>query len=248
MLKEERQDKVLKRLSEEGKVVASKLAQEMNVSEDTVRRDLLELDQKGMLKRVYGGALPIARPVVDYLERENRDLDRKQRMAKKALGFLEKDQLIAVDGSSANLVFVRSIPDDLPITIVTNSYHIARACNGKAIDIILIGGHLLQKTMTIVGDVAAAQAILYHPDICFIGTYGIHPEYGLTIPYQEEVSVKRNLVQGAGRVVSFVNPEKFNTVSRYHVCGIEAFTTLITEDYVSKETLSEYRKRGLECI
>lgn len=248
MLKEERQKEILEKLLTDGKVIASKLAPELEVSEDTVRRDLLELDQKGQLKRVYGGALPVARPVVDYLERENRDVERKQRMAKKALGLVERGQFLAVDGSSANLVFVRMLPDDFPLTLITNSCQIARACAGKAVEIILIGGRLLRNTMTIVGDVAAGQAALYHPDICFVGTYAIHPEYGLTIPYQEEVGVKRNLIHASGRVISFINPEKFNTVSRYHICGIEAFTTLITDERVSEETLSEYRRRGLECI
>jgi len=248
LLKEERQKELLRKLSADGKVIASKLALELGVSEDTIRRDLLELDEKGKLTRVYGGALPVARPVVDYLERENRDVDRKQRMAKKALHYLEKDQLIAVDGSSANLIFVRSLPADLPLTIITNSYQIAGACNGKAIDVILIGGHLMRQTMTIVGDVAAEQATRYHPDICFVGTYAIHPEYGLTIPYHAEVSVKQSLIRSSSKVISFINPEKFNTVSRYHICGIESFTTLITDENVSKETLSEYRRRGLECI
>lgn len=248
MLKDERQALVLQKLAADGKVIASKLALELSVSEDTVRRDLLELDQKGMLKRVYGGALPVARPVIDYLERENQDVDRKQRIVRKALGFLEKDQLVAVDGSSTNLVFVKNIPDDLQLTLITNSYQIAQACYGKSIEIILIGGHLFRRTMTIIGDVAAAQAAEYHPDICFVGTYGIHPEYGLTIPYHEEVSVKRMFIQAASKVMSFVEPEKFNTVSKYHVCGIEAFTTLISDDEVSGETLTEYRRRGLECI
>lgn len=248
MLKEERQKKLLQKLAAEGKIVASKLAMELAVSEDTIRRDLLELDEKGKLVRVYGGALPVARPVVDYLERENRDVDRKQRMAKKAIDYLERDQLIAVDGSSANLILVRSLPDDLPLTLVTNSYPIAAACNGKAIDVIIIGGHLLRQTMTIVGDVAAEQASRYHPDICFIGTYAIHPEYGLTIPYHAEVSVKQSLIRASSKVISIINPEKFNTVSRYHICGIESFTTLITDEHVPKETLSEYRRRGLECI
>lgn len=248
MLKEERQDSILQKLSTVGKVVASKLAVELNVSEDTIRRDLLELDQKGLLKRVYGGALPVARPVVNYLDRENRNLEMKQRMAGKALGLLQKDQLIAVDGSSANLVFVRNIPNDLKLTLITNSYQIAQACFEKNIDVTLIGGTLLRETMTIVGDVAAQQARCYHPDLCFMGVYGIHPEYGLTIPYHEEVSVKRELIQASSKVISFVNPVKFNTVSKFHVCGIEAFTTLITDDEVTGETLFAYRNRGLECV
>lgn len=248
MLKEERQDSILRKLATAGKVVASKLAVEMNVSEDTIRRDLLELDQRSLLKRVYGGALPVARPVVNYLDRENRNIEMKQRMAQKALGLISPDQLIAVDGSSANLVFIRSIPNDLRLTVITNSYQIAQACSGTSMEVTLIGGNLLKETMTIVGDVAAEQARHYHPELCFMGVYGIHPEYGLTIPYQAEVSVKRELIQASSKVVSFVNPVKFNTVSKYHVCGIEAFTTLITDDDVSNETLTAYRNRGLICI
>lgn len=248
ILKEERQDSILRKLSMAGKVVASKLAVELDVSEDTVRRDLLELDEKGLLKRVYGGALPVAPPVVNYLDRENSNVDMNQRMAMKALDFLRPDQLVAVDGSSANLVLVKSIPQDLKLTIITNSYQIAQVCSSKSVDIIILGGNLLRETMTIVGDAAAAQAAEYHPDLCFMGVYGIHPEVGLTIPYQSEVTVKRQLIQNSSKVISLVNPGKLNTVSKFHVCGIEAFTTLITDEDPASENLTAYRNRGLECI
>lgn len=75
--------------------------------------------------------------------------------------------------------------------------------------------------MTTVGEVAAAQAAAYHPDLCFMGVYAIHPEYGMTIPYPEEVSIKRQLIHSSSRVIALVNPIKLNTVSRYQVCGIE---------------------------
>lgn len=69
-------------------MVVSRLAVELNVSEDTVRRDLLDLDQKGLLKRVFGGAIPLERPVINFFDREAADVELKQRMAQKALGFL----------------------------------------------------------------------------------------------------------------------------------------------------------------
>lgn len=247
MLKSERQERIIQTLSTDGKVVASKIAVELGVSEDTVRRDLLELDQKGLLKRVYGGALPVARPVVDYLERENKNLELKQRMAVKGLDLLKQGQLVVIDGSSSNLVFARCIPADLQLTVITNSCQIAQVCYDKDMEVLLIGGTLLRETMTIVGDVAVEQAGLYHPDLCFMGVYGLHPEYGFTIPYQREVGVKRRLIERSSKVISFVDPVKFNTVSRYQVCGIEAFTTLITDDS-ALGALQEYRHRGLECI
>lgn len=249
MLKEERQAVILNQLHTSGKVVVSRLAVEFNVSEDTVRRDLLDLDQKGQLKRVFGGAIPLERPVINFFDRETADVELKQRLAQKALSFLEPDQLVAIDGSSTNLQLAKNIPSNLKITVLTNSYSIAHACAMKEqVDVIVLGGRLLKDSMTNVGETAAAQAALYHPDLCFMGVYAIHPEYGMTIPYPDEVSIKRQLVQSSSRVIALLNPIKLNTVSRYHVCGIEAFTTLITDEDVSGEMASDYKNKGLDFI
>lgn len=249
MLKEERQALILNKLHTSGKVVVSRLAVELNVSEDTVRRDLLDLDQKGQVKRVFGGAIPLERPVISFFDRETADVELKQRLAEKALGFLEPEQLIAIDGSSTNLQFAKNIPSTMPLTVLTNSYSIAHVCAMKErINIILLGGSLLKDSMLSVGETAAAQAAAYHPDLCFMGVYAIHPEYGMTIPFPEEVSVKRQLIQSSSRVIALVNPIKLNTVSRYHVSGIEAFTTVITDGSVSGEVAAEYRNKGLDFL
>ena len=113
----------------------------------------------------------------------------KQRLALKALDFLEKDQLVAIDGSSTNLQFAKNIPNGLKLTVLTNSYSIAHACSMKEqVNVIVLGGNLLKESMTNVGETAASQASLYHPDLCFMGVYAIHPEYGMTIPYPDEVA------------------------------------------------------------
>ena len=167
----------------------------------------------------------------------------------RALDFLEPDQLVAIDGSSTNLQFAKNIPDNLKLTILTNSYSIAHVCSLKEqIRVIILGGDLLKDSMTTVGEVAAAQAAGYHPDLCFMGVYAIHPEYGMTIPYPEEVSIKRQLIRSSSRVIALVNPAKLNTVSRYQVCGIEDFTTLITDGHVPQEMASRYKNRGLDFL
>ena len=247
MLKEERQALILNKLHTSGKVVVSRLAVELNVSEDTIRRDLLDLDQKGQVKRVFGGAIPMERPVINFFDRETTDVELKQRLSSKALDFLEKDQLVAIDGSSTNLQFAKSIPNNLKLTVLTNSYSIAHALSMKEqVNVILLGGRLLKESLMSVGEVAAAQADLYHPDLCFVGVYAIHPEYGMTIPYPDEVSLKRRLIENSNRVISLVSPIKLNTVSRYRV-GIEAFTTLVTEN-VPEEIAGSYRNRGLDVF
>ena len=186
MLKEERQTWILNKLHTSGKVVVSHLAGELKVSEDTIRRDLLDLDQKGQLKRVFGGAIPLEKPVINFFDRETADVALKQQLAMRALEFLEPDLLVAIDGSSTNLQFAKNIPDNLKLTVLTNSYSIAHVCSLKEqIRVIILGGDLLKNSMTTVGEVAAAQAAAYHPDLCFMGVYAIHPEYGMTIPYPE---------------------------------------------------------------
>ena len=206
-------------------------AADLKVSEDTVRRDLLDLDQKGLLKRVFGGAIPLERPVIGFFDREEADVELKQKLAERALGFLEPDQLVAIDGSSTNLQFAKNIPSDMKLTILTNSYSIAHVCSMKEqVKVIVLGGDLLKDSMTTVGETAAAQAAAYHPDLCFMGVYAVHPEYGMTIPYPEEVSIKSQLIRSSRRVIALVDPVKLNTVSRYHVCGIEAFTALLQTD------------------
>ena len=121
MLKEERQNWILNKLHTSGKVVVSHLAGELKVSEDTIRRDLLDLDQKGQLKRVFGGAIPLEKPVISFFDRETADVALKQQLSIRALEFLEPDQLVAIDGSSTNLQFAKNIPDNLKLTILTNS-------------------------------------------------------------------------------------------------------------------------------
>ena len=112
MLKEERQNWILNKLHTSGKVVVSHLAGELKVSEDTIRRDLLDLDQKGQLKRVFGGAIPLEKPVINFFDRETADVALKQQLSIRALEFLESDQLVAIDGSSTNLQFAKNIPDN----------------------------------------------------------------------------------------------------------------------------------------
>ena len=214
MLKEERQAQILNKLHTSGKVVVSQLAADLQVSEDTVRRDLLDLDQKGMLKRVFGGAIPLERPVIGFFDRESANVELKQKLSERALGFLEPDQLVAIDGSSTNLQFAKNIPSDMKLTVLTNSYSIAHVCSMKErVRVIVLGGDLLKDSMTTVGETAAAQAAAYHPDLCFMGVYAIHPEYGMTIPYPEEVSIKRQLIGSSRRVIALVDPVKLNTVS-----------------------------------
>lgn len=249
MLKEERQELILLKLNAMGKVVASQLAIDLSVSEDTIRRDLFDMDKNHLLRRVYGGALSLNRPAVNYIERENYEPELKHKLASKGISLLEDHQLIVIDGGTSNLQFARIFPHDLELTVLTNSVSIANELyNHKNIKIIMIGGNLFTKSMTNVGDVAVQQVKCYHPDLCFLGVYAIHPTLGISIPHEEEVSVKREIVKASNKVISLITPNKFNVISNYKVCDIEEITTIITDNTVNEDILREYREKGIECL
>ncbi|MDO5089174.1 MAG: DeoR/GlpR family DNA-binding transcription regulator [Leptotrichiaceae bacterium] len=249
MLKKERQDLILMKLNTKGKVIVNELALDLSVSEDTIRRDLMEMDKKGILKRVFGGALPLNRYVINYAERENFEPELKYELALKAVNLMKENQVIAIDGSTTNLQLARAIPVNLNLTVLTNSLSIANElCNHKNINVIMIGGNLFKKIMTNVGHLAENQIKEYYPDICFMGAYAIHPLMGITSPYEEEVGVKRQFIKSSGRTVTLVIPEKFNVIMPYKVCDIKDITTIVTDKRVSEEILKEYEKIGIECI
>ena len=249
MLKNERQDIILMKLNNKGKVVVGELAIDLSVSEDTIRRDLAEMDSKGLLKRVFGGALPLNRYALNYTERENFEPELKYELALKGVKLLKDGQLVAIDGSTTNLQLARAIPVNLSLTVITNSLAIAsELSNHKNIEIIMVGGNLFQKIMTNVGNLAVEQVKEYYPDICFMGAYAIHPLMGITSPYEKEVSVKRQFIKSSSRVVTLIIPNKFNVIMPYKVCDMVDVTTIISDKSVSTEILKEYEKIGIECI
>src|SRR6187402_2109412 len=121
MLKEERHRNILAILRREGKVVASELSEALQISEDTVRRDLNEMDATGLLQRVHGGALPKAPTEVSYRSRERESNDAKAAIAIACAGLLKPDQVIVIDSGTTALRVAQELPADFRATVVTNS-------------------------------------------------------------------------------------------------------------------------------
>src|SRR5690349_23360893 len=121
VLKEERQQQILERLHRDGKVLATELSQSFNTSEDTVRRDLRELGEAGLLLRVHGGALlrsPVAAP---YAARQNQASEAKAAIAEAAAGLVRPGQVIILDGGTTTTQVARHLPRDLQATVITTS-------------------------------------------------------------------------------------------------------------------------------
>lgn len=231
MLKEERQQKILEILNAEQKVITSDLSERLSVSEDTIRRDLKELDNQGLIKRVYSGALRKGPPVVDFFSRQNIASDIKTKLAQKALRFIEDGQVLLIDGSTTNLHLVNQLPLSLKATIITNSPPISMALsNHKDVEVIMLGGILFKQSMINLGVQTVESLNTMVADLYIMGIYNIDAEMGISVPTLSECLVKRKMVEVSTEKIALVTKDKLGTVSSQIICPSEDLTYLVTEE------------------
>ena len=247
MLKEERQHLILDMLRKNGKVLASELSLYFDVSEDTIRRDLRELDDAGQMVRVHGGGLPHSPAIISFTERLNQSSAAKAVIAQAAVRHIHNGQTIILDGGTTNLQVARILPRDLIATIVTNSPVIADTLSDHpTAEVLLIGGRLYKKSRVTTGisTVEAFHAI--RADVCFLGICSLHPEVGISTDCYEESFVKQAMVNGAAEVFALAAVEKLGTAAPYIVAPITSLTHLITELEVPEAMILPYLEAGIQ--
>lgn len=228
MLTEERKQLLLDRLAKDGRLVAKELSAELELSEDTIRRDLRELAGEGRLTRVHGGALPASPTVANLAARRAMATDEKRRLGLKAAGLISRRQRVFLDGGTTHHALIEALPLDLDITVVTHSPTIAAALEAhQAIDVILIGGTLFRHSMVAVGAAALDQIQRLSIDLCFIGLTGLHSQEGGTTGNFEEAAIKRAIIERSAETVSLITTEKLGAVSAYGVCVLKELTSVI---------------------
>ncbi|WP_435010658.1 DeoR/GlpR family DNA-binding transcription regulator [Tundrisphaera lichenicola] len=249
MLTAERKRLLLDVLKSEGKILASNLSKRLGVSEDTVRRDLRELDKAGLLLRVHGGALPRSPTSIHYAEREKESTDAKRTIGAAAAQLLRPGEVVVLDGGTTPLAVAEHLPPDLSLTMVTHSLPALEVLSEhEKAECIVVGGRLFKAARVAVGIAAVDTYRMLRPDTCVLGAAGIHPEAGVTTFDGEEAEVKRAMVEHATRVIVVVAGEKLGTVAPYVLIPIERITHLVTDRSASPEVLQTLREMGLEIV
>lgn len=230
MLKEERHQVILNEVRIHNKVLLADIAEILKVSQDTVRRDIKELHDKNKLKRVHGGAISLGFNHYNYVNREIYSLEKKSKIAEKAVSLLKDGQVVLLSGGTTNLEIARLIPPYLNITCFTPSLPIAMQLLPKPnIEIIIIGGKVNKDSQITVGGGPIGALSELKADICFLGVNSIHPVEGVTELYWEIVQVKKAMIKASKKVVVPSISEKINSEQRYKICGLDEVDLLITE-------------------
>lgn len=249
MLTSHRKQQLLTRLKQDGKLVAKELSEEFGVSEDTIRRDLRELAQEGLLLRVHGGALPSSPAMGDFAAREEIRHEGKVAIGRAAAAMVHEGQVVILDGGTTSREIARHLPQQLKATIVTHSPTIAlELLHHPSLEVILLGGRLFKHSVVAVG-AACLQAIRdVRADLFFMGVTGIHPQTGLTTGDFEEAGVKRALSNAAAEVYVLASAEKLNAASPYSVVELSQVTGIVTEAGVPDELVQPYTARGIIVV
>jgi DeoR/GlpR family transcriptional regulator of sugar metabolism len=243
---EERQQVILERLNQTGRVIALDLAREFKTSEDTIRRDLRQLAQSGFCRRTYGGAVANSPASGTFVERQNLAHERKVSLARTAVTLIKPGQLVFFDSGTTNLEIARAIAPNTKITVATNAPLIASAVMTKpGISVILIGGVINTVTSAALGSWAVRDIGTLSMDLCFLGVCTLSSEMGLRGFNLEDVEFKKLLIAQSNVTAAAVTSDKLETGSPFHIAGLSEIDHLILERDVDPKFIKRIKQPGL---
>ncbi|MFS0734725.1 DeoR/GlpR family DNA-binding transcription regulator [Microbacterium sp. 1P10UB] len=248
MLAAARRDLLLERLRRDGRLVAKDLARELGLSEDSIRRDLRELDAAGLAVRVYGGALPASPAVADLAARAVVAPDSKRRVAAAAVALIEPGSTVMIDGGTTALALIAALPTTFAGTVITHSPTIASALLDHTADVILIGGRLFKHSGVTCGAAAVEAAGRLSADVFFLGVTGVHAAAGLTTGDEEEAAMKRTLSARAAETFVLASVEKIGAASRYGVLPLDAVAGVITDADPAHAAMRDLAAAGVPVV
>jgi DeoR/GlpR family transcriptional regulator of sugar metabolism len=249
MLKKERQAYILHQVNLHNKVLSSSLCMEINVSEDTIRRDLQELAEEGKIIKVHGGALSPSFNHVYFPTNGVYSQTQKKRIAQKAISLIDNGMFILTSGGTTIIEMARILPPQLKATFISGSIPaILEYMHHPNIDVILIGDKISKNSKITVGSQAIARIKEVKADICFLGTNAIDIHQGVTDNDWEVVELKKAMIASSKQVVCLSISEKINTAQPIKVCDLDDIDILITELDASDAVLRPYIEKGIKVF
>ncbi|GAA4915532.1 DeoR/GlpR family DNA-binding transcription regulator [Streptomyces coeruleoprunus] len=247
----ERQQQILRLARDSGRVDVLSLAEEFQVTAETIRRDLKALDRAGLVRRVHGGAIPAGRLDFepDLAERESTAADQKDRIARAALAELPEEGSVILDAGSTVARVAADLPLDCSLTVVTHALTTAaRLADHPGIALHLVGGRVRHRTRAAVDAWALRSYAQIRADVVFVGANGFSLAHGLTTPDLAEAAVKRAIIAAARRVVLLADSAKHAQDHFARFGELSDVDLLITDKGLSPEDAAAIEAAGTEVV
>ena len=245
---DQRAQEILQELLRTGKVAVDDLAQSLNVSAATIRRDLTELERRGLLRRNHGGAVSIEPALYEPFRNVSSFQEQEQQLTaeKRRIG-LAAAETIAIGAGTTTTQVARSLRHRKGITVLTNAVNIAMELSHQDdIKILVTGGLMSGAWFALVGHAAIQSVSEFFVDKAFIGVDGIHSEHGLTTNYPDQATIHRAMLQQARQKIVVADHRKIGTVGTaliWQPTGIDLF---ITDRSAEDQSIEPFVSKGIK--
>lgn len=253
MFIEERHQAILDIIRQNGRVSINEIQEKFDVSAESARRDLRILEEKGLLKRTHGGAIPILsvgyRPPRKRIENMT-VFDNYAAIAKRAAGFIRANDIVYLTGGSFGFIILDYLPKDINYTLVLNSVTLAaRLTDWDNITVYIVGGKMrMHDCATLVDSMATAFVKNLHFDISLITGGGLTADFGLSNGTDETASFQRAVIEHSRKKILLMPSHKLGTNSFVKVTDVSRFDTLITDWDAVEDELLKIEEAGVEVI
>jgi DeoR family transcriptional regulator of aga operon len=245
---------ILRDLQQGGAVSIEDLCERYEASLATIRRDLQELEDRGLLRRVRGGAMPLEplfyepfRTNPSFQDVVGRQTDQKRRIGQAAAELLQPGNTISLTAGTTTTEVVRCLPYEFNLKVITNTVNVAMELSKrKDVDVFVTGGHLRGDWFSLVGPAAIDTLRHAFVDVAFIGADGIDIAAGLTCRSPEEAAVNRVMVAQAKRRIAVIDCSKFGIVAEWQICSVETCDLIITDSALPDAALALFAERNVE--
>jgi DeoR/GlpR family transcriptional regulator of sugar metabolism len=251
MLANQRREKILELLKEDGSAKVIKLAKIFKVSEVTVRQDLEKLEKEGLIIREHGGAF--LKSVEDHVKNfsllNQENLDKKQLIGKRAAEIVETGDTIILDSGSTTTEIAKNLVGRKQLTVITNALNIALLLGAEpGIEVIMTGGEFKPPTLSLTGQKAADFFEDIHVDKLFLATAGISLRSGLTYPSLSDIVVKKAMIDTAEKVYLVADSSKIGKNAFASLGALSLIDYIITDAFIDQKRAQILRDNDIEFI
>lgn len=249
MLIEDRLDKIKKIIQENKSVSIETLVSQVGVSKDTVRRDLIKLEQDNVIKRTHGGAMINNRDalIYDYTQRSGTLNPVKENIAKKAAALIKANTTAFFDASTTVEAVIPNLTDKHILAITNSLTNANQLAKNKSCDVKLLPGTLHKEQFFLYGSETIQKISEYHVDYVLLGVFAISDK-GIFIHTEEEGLVKRQMVMQGTKVIALADNTKINTTGFFKVCDLSLIDCLITDILPDDSFVKALRDNNVELI
>ena len=241
----ERKQKILELITNEGKVRVNELSELFGISDVTIRMDLADLEQKGMLSRIHGGAVSSYKPYynMSLAQRASANEAEKKAIAAYVRTMIHDSDTIMMNAGSTTLFVLRELAGLKDIKIVTNSVSIALEAGGNPnFHVVLLGGSVNTEYQFTYGDDALRQLSGYYADKLILSVDGVDAVRGLSTYYHQEAEICRGMLSRSGIQIVAADYTKLDRVAFAQIAPISAVDDIVTNAKADRETVTKFKK------